>query len=58
MESWLNFYSWITSGEGPQIDPELLDDDDRVDMEIEKWKRELNKDTRHSGKHTKHFEIE
>lgn len=58
MESWFGFYSWITSGEGPKIDFDIIDDDDRVDIEIERWKRDLDKDIKHSGKNTRHFEIE
>ena len=58
MENWLIYYDWLISGEGPKISADILDDDDRVDMEVEKWKRDLNKDVKHSGKQTHHFEIE
>lgn len=44
LQSWLVFYDWIFSGEGPSVpDKEILENDQELDDYIQGWKSEMKK---------------
>ena len=45
MQSWFEFYDWVLGPDGPHPKPSeaVLNDDEALDMFLEKWKRDLNK---------------
>lgn len=58
MLNWLSYYDWILGPEGPDPKPdeETLENDDRLDAFIDKWKKDLKKGA--SNKGAKSFEID
>lgn len=41
--SWLRYYQWLTSGDGPEISNEILNDDYAVDDFVSMWKTQIEK---------------
>jgi len=51
--SWLKYYDWITSGDGPNVPSHILDDDYAVDDFVRDWKAAIEKKRRENEREQK-----
>ncbi|MCK9369420.1 hypothetical protein M0R04_05740 [Candidatus Dojkabacteria bacterium] len=43
LKNWFDYYEWVTGPDGPHPDADTVEDPDRLDTFVSKWKRDQTK---------------